>query len=138
MGDGRVRAPLRDLDASQIRRRIRGLTADECVAVRQAETKPILEAFKTWLMQRLEEQSAKSNFCEAIRYTLNHWDGMLVFLTDGRVEVDNNVVERTIRPIYLTDVLERIVSGQTKVNALPELLPWNWKAARTAQMDAAA
>jgi hypothetical protein len=39
---------------------------------------------------------------------------------------------------YLADVLERIVSGQTKVNALHELLPWNWKAARTAQMDAAA
>jgi transposase len=42
------------------------------------------------------------------------------------------------RQTYLTDVLEPIVSGQTKVNALPELLPWNWKAARTTQMDAAA
>jgi transposase len=39
---------------------------------------------------------------------------------------------------YLADVLERIVSGQTKVNALHELLPWVWKAARAAQMDAAA
>jgi hypothetical protein len=34
---------------------------------------------------------------------------------------------------YLADVLERIVSGRTKVNALHELLPWNWKAARAAQ-----
>jgi hypothetical protein len=34
---------------------------------------------------------------------------------------------------YLADVLERIVSGQTKVNALSELLPWKWKAARAAQ-----
>lgn len=160
----------------EIEQRIRGLTAGERVAVRQAETKPILEAFKTWLMQRLEEQSAKSNLAEAIRYTLNHWDGLIVFLSDGRVEVDSNVVERTMRPIalgrrnalfagstrgaeawailasiintaklhelnpqiYLTDVLERIVSGQTKVNALHELLPWNWKAARAARMDAAA
>ncbi len=33
---------------------------------------------------------------------------------------------------YLADVLERIVSGRTKINALHELLPWEWKAARTA------
>ena len=31
---------------------------------------------------------------------------------------------------YLTDVLERIVSGRTKINQLHELLPWRWKAAR--------
>jgi transposase len=39
---------------------------------------------------------------------------------------------------YLAEVLERIVSGQTKVNALHELLPWRWKAARAVQMGAAA
>lgn len=39
---------------------------------------------------------------------------------------------------YLADVLERIVSGQTKVNTLHELLPWKWKAAHTAQRAAAA
>jgi transposase len=33
---------------------------------------------------------------------------------------------------YLTDVLERIVSGRTKINQLHELLPWEWKAARQA------
>jgi hypothetical protein len=112
---------------------------------------------------------------KAIRYTLGHWNGLGVFLTDGRVEVDNNTVERTIRAIslgkknalfagsavggenwailaslintaklheldpqtYLADVLERIVSGQTKVNALTELLPWHWKAAQTQQAQAA-
>jgi len=38
----------------------------------------------------------------------------------------------------LADVLARIVSGRTKVNALRELLPWNWKAARAAQTAVAA
>ncbi len=33
-------------------------------------------------------------------------------------------------PNYLTDVLERIVSGRTKINQLHMLLPWNWKAER--------
>jgi transposase len=160
----------------RIEERVRGLTAAERVVVRQAETKLILEEFKSWLMQRLPEESAKSDLAKAIKYTLNHWDGLTVFLTDGRVEVDNNTVERTIRSIalgrrnalfagstrgaeawailasiintaklheldpqtYLTDVLEKIVSGQTKVNSLHELLPWTWKAARAQQMEAAA
>ena len=160
----------------EIEERIRGLTAAERVVVRQAETKPLLEAFEAWLMQRLDEESSKSNLADAIKYTLGHWQGLTVFLTDGRVEVDSNVVERTMRSIalgrrnslfagstrgaeawailasivntaklheldpqtYLADVLEKIVSGQTKVNALHELLPWAWKAARVAKMDAAA
>ena len=139
--------------------------------MRQAETRALFDALKPWLMDRLSEISAKSTLAKAIRYTLGHWNGLGVFLTDGRVEVDNNTVERTIRAIglgrknslfagsatggenwailaslintaklheldpqtYLADVLERIVSGRTKVNALHELLPWEWKVGRAAQ-----
>ena len=159
-----------------IEARIRGRPAEERVAIRQAETKPLMMALWSWLMQRLEEISTKSSLASAIRYTLGHWEGLTVFLGDGRVEVDNNTVERCIRPIplgrknalfagsqsggerwailaslintaklheidpetYLADVLDRIVSGRTKVNALRELLPWNWKAARAAPTVVAA
>ena len=85
----------------EIEARVRGLTAAERVIVRQAETKPIMEDFKSWLMQCLADESAKSDLAKAIRYTLNHWDGLTVFLGDGRVEVDSNTVERTIRSIAL-------------------------------------
>jgi len=133
-----------------------------------AETKPLLEDFKLWLEARLGEVSQKSGLAEAIRYALSHWEGLTRFLSDGRIEIDSNTVERTMRPIglgrrnylfagsdeggrtwaiiaslinsakligidpqeYLTDVLERIVSGRTKINQLEELLPWRWKAAR--------
>ena len=153
-----------------IETRIRGLGAAERLAARQAESKPLMEAFKTWAEERLKEVSAKSPLAAAIRYTLNHWQGLAVFLADGRVEVDNNTVERDMRPIglgrrnslfagsenganswavlaslintallndadpqpWLTDVLERIVSGQSKSHQLAELLPWNWKTARAA------
>jgi transposase len=152
-----------------IEARIRGLTAVARRAVRQAETKPLMVALKRWLLDRLTEISTKSTLAEAIRYTLGHWAGLTVFLGDGRVEVDNNTVERAIRPIplgrknalfagsdaggerwailaslinsaklhaidpltYLSDVLDRIVSGRTKANALRELLPWHWKASRS-------
>jgi transposase len=151
----------------RIEKQIRGTSPEARVAVRQAETLPLLEAFKPWLLDRMLEISAKSTLAKAIRYTLGHWTGLCVFLNDGRVEVDSNIVERSIRPIalgrknalfagsaggaeswailaslintaklhdldpqtYLTDVLERMVSGATKANALSELLPWTWKAA---------
>jgi transposase len=85
----------------KIEARIRGTSAEERLAVRQAETQALFDAFKPWLMDRLSEISAKSALAKAIRYTLGHWSGLGVFLTDGRVEVDNNTVERTIRAISL-------------------------------------
>ena len=42
-----------------------------------------------------------ARLARAIRYALKHWAGLTVFLDDGRVEIDSNVVERTIRPIAL-------------------------------------
>ena len=38
---------------------------------------------------------------KVIRYGLNHWDGLVRFLDDGRIELDTNIVERSIRPIVL-------------------------------------
>ena len=84
-----------------IETRIRGSTADERVVVRQAETKPLMATLRSWLMERLGEISTKSSLADAIRYTLGHWEGLTLFLSDGRVEVDNNTVERSIRPIPL-------------------------------------
>ena len=52
-------------------------------------------------MAQLERISGKSSLAEAIRYALRHWDGLGLFLDDGRVELDTNVVERSIRPIAL-------------------------------------
>jgi transposase len=45
--------------------------------------------------------SGSSKIAEAIRYGLNHWDGLLRYLDDGRIEIDSNTVERSIRGIGL-------------------------------------
>src|SRR4051812_44881112 len=70
-------------------------------AVRQAETKPIMDGLKTRLMTTLAELPTRSSLVEAIKYMLGHWAGLALFLEDGRIEVDTNTVERTIRPIAL-------------------------------------
>ncbi|WP_280951791.1 IS66 family transposase [Rhizobium chutanense] len=43
----------------------------------------------------------RRSFAEAIRYALSRWDGLTRFIDDGRIEIDSNVVERSIRPIAL-------------------------------------
>ena len=84
-----------------IEKTIRGKSADERRAVRQEKSKPLVLALKTWLEQQLARVSAKSVIAEAIRYGLNHWDGLVRFLDDGRIELDTNIVERSMRPIAL-------------------------------------
>jgi hypothetical protein len=149
---------------------IRGRPAEDRKAVRQERSRPLVDALHTWLTAQLERVSGKSNLGEAIRYALRHWQGLVLFVEDGRIELDTNVIERALRPIalgrkntlfagsdggarhwaivaslvataklngvepqaWLTDVLERMVSGRTKAHELERLLPWNWKTERLA------
>lgn len=80
---------------------IRGRTATDRRAVRQARSRPLLEELKQWFEQQFGRVSAKSTTAEAIRYALNQWDGLVRFLDDGRIEIDSNTVERSIRPLVL-------------------------------------
>jgi transposase len=85
----------------EIEAEIRGHSAAARRAVRQDRAKPVVEALKAWLLERLAEVSGKSVIAGAIRYALGLWDGLVRFLDDGRVEIDSNTVERSMRPIAL-------------------------------------
>lgn len=85
----------------RIEAQIRGLSAQERLAVRQAKSAPLVTAFKTWLDQARLQVSAKSPTGEALKYIAKYWEGLILFLSDGRIEMDSNTVERTIRPIAL-------------------------------------
>ncbi|MGB0908451.1 MAG: IS66 family transposase [Maricaulaceae bacterium] len=80
---------------------IRGMSATERLEQRQQKTQPLMEAFKLWLDQARSQVSAKSPTGAALKYIARYWDGLILFLEDGRIEMDNNTVERTIRPIAL-------------------------------------
>jgi transposase len=85
----------------QIEADIRGRSADQRHTVRQEKSRPILDDFEPWLRAKLALISQKTKLAEAIRYALSRWDGLCRFVEDGRIEIDSNVVERTIRPIAL-------------------------------------
>jgi len=80
---------------------IRGRSPDERRAVRQERSRPVLAELEPWLRERLALISQKTKLAEAIRYALSRWDGLTRFLDDGRIEIDSNTVERSIRPITL-------------------------------------
>jgi len=84
-----------------IERTIRGQAPEQRRAVRLAQTTPLIDDLRAWLEAMLAKVSGGSRIARAIRYALKHWAGLTVFLDDGRVEIDSNVVERTIRPIAL-------------------------------------
>lgn len=85
----------------RIEKDLRGLTADQRHAARQERSKPIIDTLELWLAQSRARVSAKSPTGEALKYIAKYWDGLILFLSDGRIELDNNTVERTIRPIAL-------------------------------------
>ncbi|MGY4257817.1 hypothetical protein ACVI1L_004885 [Bradyrhizobium sp. USDA 4516] len=80
---------------------IRGLSAEQRLAARRARTAPLLEVLKARLTSMLDQLFSQSKLAEAINYTLNHWDGLTLFLRDARVEVNSNTIERSMRPIAM-------------------------------------
>lgn len=82
-----------------IERKIKGLSADERLTIRQQKTKPQVEAFHAWAEAQLARIPGKSDLAKAFRYGLSRWPSFTLFLEDGRVAIDNNAAERGMRPI---------------------------------------
>jgi transposase len=80
---------------------IRGRSAEERRAVRQSRSRALVDNLEDWFKRQLARMSKGSTLAKEIRYGLNHWAGLCVFLDDGRVEIDSNTVERSMRGIAL-------------------------------------
>lgn len=80
---------------------LRGLGPDARLAARRERSAPAVSRMREWLDYHRTRASAKAPLGEALAYIAKYWAGLVLFLTDGRIELDNNAVERTIRPIAL-------------------------------------
>ena len=80
---------------------IRGRAPDERRQIRQARSRPLLDAMHDWLEASLAKLSKKSETSAAIRYALALWDALVRFCDDGRVEIDNNAAERALRCVAI-------------------------------------
>jgi transposase len=81
---------------------IRGQPPDVRQAVRQLRSRPLVEDLHLWLQDHLPRVPGWTDLAKAMRYALRHWDGLILYLDDGRLEMDTNVVERAIRPVTIT------------------------------------
>lgn len=77
------------------------LTHSERLKIRQEQAQPIMNTFKNWLDDNAIASFPQSPIRLAISYALNLWPRLIRYLESGEVEIDNNLIENTIRPIAL-------------------------------------
>lgn len=77
------------------------MSFDERLKLRQKESWPILETIKQWITKNTPSVTPKSPIGKAIKYTAKRWQGLTHYITDGKLEIDNNWVENSIRPLTL-------------------------------------
>ena len=77
--------------------RARELSADARRAFRAAEAEPVLDRIEAYLAQLERRALPKSVLAKAVSYAQNQWQSLRRYTTDGRLSIDNNVSERTLR-----------------------------------------
>ena len=80
---------------------IRGQPAEVRRSIRQERSRPLVTALRAALDDALRRLAPKSLTAKAIRYGTKRWEAFTRFLDDGRLEIDNNIAERAIRPIAI-------------------------------------
>jgi transposase len=77
------------------------MSPEQRFELRQKKSKPILEALDVWLRLNEANTLPKTPIGQAIAYARNHWEGLSRYISDGRLEIDNNATEREIKPFVM-------------------------------------
>jgi transposase len=82
--------------------RAQDMSWQERQTLRQRESAIILESIRRWLdSEPLGAVLPKSDFAEALRYLRNHWQALNAYVSDGRIPIDNNAVERLMKQVAM-------------------------------------
>jgi transposase len=77
------------------------MTHEQRFHLRQEKAKPIFDEMGRWLLLEFQNVLPQSAIGKAIAYALRRWENMKRYLTDGKIEIDNNLVENVIRPVAI-------------------------------------
>jgi transposase len=80
---------------------IKNQTPSEKYAIRQNQANIILHDLHHYLIEQQPSIPPKSLLGQAVSYTLNQWNKLLVYLDDGRLDISNNISERAIKPFVI-------------------------------------
>lgn len=76
-------------------------SVEEKRQIRQEKTAPILKDLKSWMDAEILKVVKSTPIYRALGYAIKRWNGLTVFLTDGKLRIDNNLIENQIRPLAL-------------------------------------
>lgn len=85
----------------RIEKKIRNRSAEERQAARQERAQPILNEMKEWLTESKKQVPPRSLTGQALGYLSDQWEFLIRYVEDGRLEIDNNLIENAIRPFVL-------------------------------------
>ena len=71
------------------------------LSLRQAKSVPLLETIKEWLDKEQKLVLPRSPMAQAITYTLNQWEALNVYTTQGYLNIDNNAAERALKRVAI-------------------------------------
>lgn len=94
-------AQMQKLYETERKSREANLSRQQLYELRQTESITVLEEIKSWLKENITCVLPKSSIGEAIAYSLVRWEKLCIYASDGKLEIDNNLVENAIRPVAL-------------------------------------
>ena len=77
------------------------LNAAEILRLRQAEALPVLQSLGKWMKEEYVKTLPKSAIGKALGYSIERWNELMIYTTDGKLNIDNNPVENSIRPVAI-------------------------------------
>ena len=78
-----------------------GLSAEQIKKLRLEKSLPVINELGKWIFEEIKGTLPKSQIGKAMSYAYARWDALSAYLNDGNLQIDNNLVENTIRPVAL-------------------------------------
>ena len=89
------------LYATERKAKEQSLTAAALFELRQAESLPVLKNLGEWMKEEYKKVLPKSPIGKALGYSIERWNELMIYTTDGKLKIDNNPVENSIRPVAI-------------------------------------
>jgi transposase len=77
------------------------LPQPEILQLRKTQAFPVLDALGKWMKEEYVKVLPKSPIGKAIGYSIARWNELMIYATDGKLNIDNNPVENSIRPVAI-------------------------------------
>lgn len=92
---------IQKLYAIERKAKAEALTTDQRNTLRKERSVEILNALKNWMMENYKSVLPKSTIGQALHYSLERFDKLMLYTSNGKLEIDNNLVENAIRPVAI-------------------------------------